>query len=281
MVEFLQRCWLLASSLTAAGIGFILLRRWCSGGVCKSKARLDGKTVIITGANVGIGKETARALAQRGARVILACRDLDKARKASNEIRIASGNGNVVVQKLDLASLQSVRSFANKITETETHLDILINNAGKIHFDDINLDNSYNSGDGYNQSKLANILFTRELAKKLKGTGVTANCLHPGVIMTELGRHYIPTLAIWWKILLALIAFLIFKKPWQGAQTTIYCAVAEELDNVSGLYFSDCAAKETALQAQDDEAAKRLWELSEKMVGLDESKKQQLYIPES
>ncbi|XP_078386272.1 retinol dehydrogenase 14-like [Cetorhinus maximus] len=157
----------------------------------------------------------------------------------------------------------------------------LAHSYGKIHFDDINLDNGYNSGDGYSQSKLANILFTRELAKKLKGTGVTANCLHPGVIMTELGRYYVPTLAICWRILLVLIAFLTFKKPWQGAQTTIYCAVAEELDNVSGLYFSDCAAKEAAPQARDDEAAKRLWELSEKMVGLDESEKQQLYIPES
>ncbi|XP_043532983.1 retinol dehydrogenase 12-like [Chiloscyllium plagiosum] len=368
------------------GIGLGFLRHWFSGGVCKSKTRLDGKTVIVTGANIGIGKETAKDLAQRGARVILACRDLEKAGKAAKEIRKASGNGNVVVQKLDLASLQSVRSFANKITETETRLDILINNAGKsslrcwkkkknnlihtksynllgfqnyfqfsfwqmqsiidsiifscfindhpsftrsrvgifvddctmfstihialdtgeayiqmrktwsvngllivlilfsntgkINFDDINLDNCYDPAVSYEQSKLANVLFTRELAKKLKDTGVTANCLHPGVIQTELIRHLYPTLSIWLKILLVPLSILTFKSVQQGAQTSIYCAVSEELDNVSGLYFSDCAVKATAPQGRDDDAAKRLWELSEKMVGL-ESEGQRLHVPES
>ncbi|XP_060709154.1 retinol dehydrogenase 13 isoform X1 [Hemiscyllium ocellatum] len=329
-VEIVQRHWVLAGSLVVSGIGLVFLRHWFSGGVCKSKARLDGKTVIITGANVGIGKETAKDLAKRGARVILACRDLEKAGQAAKEIRKESGNGNVVVQKLDLASLQSVRSFANKITETETRLDILINNAGimrcpkwktedgfemqfgvnhlghflltnllldllkksapsrivtvsslahirgKINFDDINLDNCYDPAVSYEQSKLANVLFTRELAKKLKDTGVTANCLHPGVIMTELVRH----MSIWFKILLVPVSFLTFKSVQQGAQTSIYCAVSEELDNVSGLYFSDCAVKAIAPQGRDDDAAKRLWELSEKMVGL-ESEGQRLHVPES
>ncbi|XP_067874332.1 retinol dehydrogenase 13 [Heterodontus francisci] len=333
--EFWRRHSVAACSVAVTGIGLILLRRWFSGGVCKSKVRLDGKTVIITGANVGIGKETAQDLAHRGARVILACRDLEKANKTAEEIRKASGNGNVLVQKLDLASLQSVRSFANKILETETRLDILINNAGimrcpkwktedgfemqfgvnhlghflltnllldllkkstpsrivtvsslahirgKIHFDDINLDNDYNPAVSYEQSKLANVLFTRELAKKLKGTGVTANSLHPGVVMTELARHMMPNLSLWFKILIASIAIVAFKNPWQGAQTSIYCAVAEELDNVSGLYFSDCCAKEPAPQARDDDDAKKLWELSEKMVGLDVSEGQLLHTPES
>ncbi|XP_038669389.1 retinol dehydrogenase 12 [Scyliorhinus canicula] len=333
--EFVQQHWLEACSFAAAGIGLIFLRRWFSGGVCKSKARLDGKTVIITGANTGIGKETAKNLAQRGARVILACRDLEKASKAADEIRKFSGNGNVLVQNLDLASLQSVRSFVDRITETETHLDILINNAGimwcpkwktedgfemqfgvnhlghflltnllldllkesapsrivtvaslahsrgKIHFDDINLDNCYDSAVSYNQSKLANILFTRELAKKLKGTGVTANCLHPGVIMTDLSRHFMSTPLLWLEFLLKPLTALTFKNLWQGAQTTIHCAVAEELDNVSGQYFSDCAVKDSAPQGRDDEAAKRLWELSMTMVGLDESKRQQLHVAES
>ncbi|XP_048418776.1 retinol dehydrogenase 13 [Stegostoma tigrinum] len=334
MVQILQRHWVLASSLVVTGIGLIFVRRWCSGGVCKSKAKLDGKTVIVTGANVGIGKETAKDLAQRGARVILACRDLVKASKAADEIRKESGNRNVLVQKLDLSSLQSVHSFANKIIETETCLDILINNAGimrcpkwktedgfemqfgvnhlghflltnllldllkksapsrivtvsslahirgKINFDDINLENCYDPAVSYEQSKLANVLFTRELAKKLKGTGVTANCLHPGVIKTELLRHLYPTLSIWWKILLVPVSILTFKRAWQGAQTSIYCAVSEELNDVSGLYFSDCAVKAAAPQGRDDEAAKRLWELSEKMVGL-ESEGQRLHVPES
>lgn len=285
--------------------------------------RLDGKTVIITGANVGIGKETAMDIARRGARVILACRDLEKAEKAAASIREQTGNGNVLVHKLDLASLESVRAFAKKIQDTETQLDVLVNNAGimrcpkwkteegfemqfgvnhlghflltnlllellkksapsrivnvssivhtkgKINFDDINMDQKYDSAASYSQSKLANVLFTRELAKLLVGTGVTANSLHPGVVLTDLGRHILPTVSLWLKVALSPLVFFICKNPWQGAQTNIHCAVAKELEKTTGLYFSDCAPKEPAPQAKDDEVARRLWELSAQMVGLD------------
>jgi len=99
-------------------------------GVCTSPSRLDGKTVIITGANTGIGKETALDLAQRGARVILACRDTSKAYAAKDDIIQKSGNANVEIRQLDLASLSSVRNFAAGILQTESRLDVLINNAG-------------------------------------------------------------------------------------------------------------------------------------------------------
>ncbi|GAA6217715.1 retinol dehydrogenase 12-like [Lates japonicus] len=304
-----------------AGAGVLALRRWLAGGVCRSKVRLEGKTVVITGANTGIGKETALDMAKRGARVILACRDMTRARIAADEIRQTSGNGNVVVKKLDLASLQSVRDFAKDIQENEERLDILINNAGvmmcpkwktedgfemqfgvnhlghflltnclldqlkksapsrivivsslahekgQIHFDDINLDKDYDRVKSYRQSKLANVLFCRELATRLQGTGVTTYCLHPGVIRTDLGRHLFPTLALW-KRILAMSFMMLIKSPWEGAQTTIYCAVDESLENVSGLYYSDCAPKKVAPQALDDAAAKRLWDLSASMVGL-------------
>ena len=92
--------------------------------------KLDGKTAIITGANTGIGKETALDLAKRGARVILACRDLGKAEAAAHEIRAESGNPNVAVEKLDLASLESVRQFAQHINKNEPFVHILVNNAG-------------------------------------------------------------------------------------------------------------------------------------------------------
>uniref|UniRef100_A0A3Q1GW59 Uncharacterized protein n=1 Tax=Anabas testudineus TaxID=64144 RepID=A0A3Q1GW59_ANATE len=106
------------------------LAQLCAGGVCRSKVRLDGKTVLVTGANTGIGKETALDMARRGETLRLTCRDLTRARIAADEIRQKSGNGNVVVKKVDLASLQSVRDFAKDITENEERLDILINNAG-------------------------------------------------------------------------------------------------------------------------------------------------------
>ncbi|XP_008303252.1 retinol dehydrogenase 14-like, partial [Stegastes partitus] len=138
---------------------------------------------------------------------------------------------------------------------------------GRIHFDDINLDKSYNPEKSYRQSKLANILFCRELAARLQGTGVTVYSLHPGVIRTELGRHFIPTVPLWKKMIFSPVLLLI-KSPWEGAQTTIYCAVDESQANTSGLYYSDCALKKPAPEALDDAAAKKLWDLSASMVGL-------------
>ncbi|XP_043931117.1 retinol dehydrogenase 12-like isoform X3 [Protopterus annectens] len=246
----------------------ILLRRWIAGGVCRSKARLDGKTVIITGANTGIGKETARDLAARGARVIFACRDTKRGEDAAAEVRNSTGNGNIIVKKLDLASLASVRQFAKEICETEPHLDILINNAGKIQFEDTFLVKNCSSFACYSQSKLANVLFTRELAKRLKGSGVTTYCLHPGVIRTEISRHLFVNSPIL-RMFLTLVCHFFLKTPAEGAQTTIYCAVAEELQNTSGLYYSDCAPKEPATHAKDDELARKLWDLSAKLVGME------------
>jgi len=307
--------------VTITGVGFIAFKQWMAGGVCRSKARLDGKTVLITGANTGIGKETAVDLARRGARVILACRDMDRANKAAEVIRKSSGNGNVIVKKLDLASLQSVRELAKDILASEERLDVLINNAGVmccpkwqtedgfemqfgtnhlghflltnllldllkktapsrivnvsslahvkgiIHFDDINLDKEYSPWISYRQSKLANVLFTRELALRLQGTGVTTYSLHPGVIRTELGRHFWPAMPLWKRLLYKPLTILL-KSPTEGAQTTIYCAVDESVQNESGLYYSDCSPKPAAPPGQDDEAAKKLWDLSASMVGL-------------
>ncbi|CAN7995988.1 unnamed protein product [Ixodes pacificus] len=101
-------------------------------GVCRSTQQMDGKTVIITGGNAGIGKETAMELARRKARVILACRNLEKANEAAREILAETGQ-SVVVKHLDLASFKSVRKFARDIVDTEARLDVLINNAGMIH----------------------------------------------------------------------------------------------------------------------------------------------------
>lgn len=99
-------------------------------GICLSSNRLDGKTVIVTGASAGIGKETALDLAHRGARVILACRDLKKASIVKDDITKETGNQNVLIKELDLASFSSVRKFAAGILQSESRLDVLINNAG-------------------------------------------------------------------------------------------------------------------------------------------------------
>ncbi|XP_047453258.1 retinol dehydrogenase 13-like [Mugil cephalus] len=309
------------AAVTITGVGLFGVKKWMAGGVCRSKARLDGKTVLITGANTGIGKETAVDLARRGARVILACRDMDRANKAAEDVRKRSGNDNVIVKKLDLASLQSVRQLAQDVLASEERLDVLINNAGimscpqwktedgfemqfgvnhlghflltnclldllkksapsrivnvsslahergQIYFDDINQEKQYNPWKSYSQSKLANVLFTRELANRLQGTRVTTYSLHPGVIRTELGRHFWPKIALWKRVIYTPLSFLI-RSSAEGAQTTIYCAVEEKLENETGLYYSDCAPKTAAPQGLDDEAAKKLWDLSASMVGL-------------
>ncbi|XP_061577859.1 retinol dehydrogenase 11-like [Cololabis saira] len=312
------------AAVALTGVGLFGVKKWMAGGVCRSKARLDGKTVLITGANTGIGRETAVDLARRGARVILACRDMDRANKAAEYVRKKTGNDNVVVKKLDLGSLQSVRQLAKDVLASEERLDVLINNAGimscpqwktddgfemqfgvnhlghflltnclldllkksspsrivnvsslahergQIYFDDINQEKDYRPWKSYGQSKLANVLFTRELANRLQDTGVTTYSLHPGVIRTELGRHFWPNIPLWKRVVYVPLTFLI-KTPTEGAQTTIYCAVEESLQKESGLYYSDCAPKAAAPQGQDDEAAKKLWDLSASMVGLTQS----------
>ena len=109
------------------------LKRYFNGAFYSDKnTKLNGKTVIITGSNTGIGKETALDLARRGARVILACRDAKRGEEAAEYVRKTTGNGNVIFESLDLASLESVKNFAEKINKNEERLDILINNAGNV-----------------------------------------------------------------------------------------------------------------------------------------------------
>lgn len=119
-------------SVLTAGLAFVYYRLRCyfAGGVCKNAVSMKGKTVIVTGANTGLGKETALELAKRQARVILACRSFEKGQQAAEEIRSKVKGAEVVVKSLDLSSLESVRVFADEILKEEARLDILINNAG-------------------------------------------------------------------------------------------------------------------------------------------------------
>lgn len=114
----------------ACGALVWLLRRYFGGGVCHNNVSLRGKTALITGGNTGIGKATALALAQKGARVILACRSLARGDKAASEIRSQVENAEIAVYFLDLSSLKSVRTFVQNFIKTENGLHILINNAG-------------------------------------------------------------------------------------------------------------------------------------------------------
>ncbi|KAG6455716.1 retinol dehydrogenase 14 [Manduca sexta] len=283
--------------------------------------RMDGKTVIVTGCTSGIGKETALELAERGAKVIMACRNLEAAKKIKDEIIDITKNEKVFVKKLDLSSFASIREFAEDINKTENKLDVLIHNAGyaetfkknktvddlemtmqtnhygpfllthllidllkksapsrvvivasslyRIYSFKLNNPNPVNTMPGflYYASKEANILFTRELARRLEGTGVTANCLHPGLIDTGIWRS-VPAPLSWG---LAGIIKSFFKTPKQGCQTTVMLAVDEKLEKVSGKYFSDCSESSISRSVSDMSRARQLWEISEKMVHLTET----------
>ncbi|XP_037048277.1 retinol dehydrogenase 12-like [Bradysia coprophila] len=127
---------------------------------------------------------------------------------------------------------------------------------GVIRKDDLNSEKSYNKYKAYFQSKLANVLFVKELSKRLEGTGVTVNSLHPGVVQTELMRHQ----SIVGKLM---IPFRIFQKnPKSGAQTQLTVALDPDLEKVSGKYFDNCKIKEEGSAAKDDEMAKWLWNIS-------------------
>lgn len=137
---------------------------------------------------------------------------------------------------------------------------------GSINFSDLNSTQNYNKAFCYSQSKLANLLFTRELARRIEGTGVTVNALTPGIVRTNLGRHvHIPFLA---RPLFKLVSWLYFKSPLEGAQTPLYLACAPEVEGVTGKCFANCEEEELQPKATDDQAAQRLWALSEEMVGL-------------
>jgi retinol dehydrogenase 13 len=135
---------------------------------------------------------------------------------------------------------------------------------GEINTADLNSEKSYDEAKAYEQSKLANVLFTRELAKRLEGSGVTVNSLHPGIVDTELMRHMGIFNSFFAKIFVYPLMWPFMKTPTAGAQTSLYCALEPELEKVTGQYFSDCKQVEAAAQGQDDQMAKFLWKVSEK-----------------
>uniref|UniRef100_A0A670Z3R7 Dehydrogenase/reductase 13 n=1 Tax=Pseudonaja textilis TaxID=8673 RepID=A0A670Z3R7_PSETE len=283
---------------------------------CRSNASLCD-TTTTAGGNAGIGKATAVDLARRGARVILACRDKARGESAMYDIRRESGNSEVILMILDLASLSSVRDFAQTFLASEPRLDILINNAGVVKggqtadgfdlvfqvnhlghfllthllldqlkrcvpsrivilssgmhfFGKIDFQTIHKSGEGmwkpiqsYCNSKLANILHARELAKRLEGTNVTCYAVHPGSVGTEIGYS-----CSWWLCWLLYLVQAFRRNCDAGAQTSIYCATEEGIESLSGGYFVDCHLLEPWSKARDDQLAKKLWEFSERLLGL-------------
>jgi NAD(P)-dependent dehydrogenase (short-subunit alcohol dehydrogenase family) len=282
----------------------------------------SGRVAVVTGANSGIGFETARALAEKGARVVLACRSPEKGRDAEQRIRAALPKAEVRFLPLDLGSLGSIARFCEELAAAERKLDLLCNNAGvmmpplgrtadgfelqmgtnhlghfaltgrlldlirrgsgarivtvssmahywgRIDFDDLQSEKSYNAAREYGQSKLANLLFTRELARRLEARGepIVAAAAHPGSTRTNLQRHS--------RLMVAVVAAF-SQQPRDGALPTLRAATAPGVRG--GDYYGPGGIFEivgpprparSMPASKNPETARRLWEVSERLTGV-------------
>lgn len=286
----------------------------------------EGKTFVITGANTGLGYETARVLSARGARVLVACRSRQKAQGAIKRIKQENGPVDVSFVPLDLGSLASVEDCAQQL-QGEERIDVLVNNAGimvppyeltedgfesqfgvnhlgpfaltgllldklaqtpdsrvvntssiahnagRIFFKDINAERSYNATARYGMSKLANLLFTYELQRRLDAAGlpILSVACHPGIATTELSRYMPGVLNTVTGLLQPLL-----NTAAAGAWPTLCAATSDGVEG--GDYYGPGKRFETAGPARkvrsnrasrDKRVAERLWDLSIDMTGVD------------
>ncbi|MFK7895941.1 MAG: SDR family NAD(P)-dependent oxidoreductase [Myxococcota bacterium] len=293
---------------------------------------LSGETIVITGGSAGLGVETARVLAARGAEIVSVVRDAKKGEGAIAQIRESVPDAKIELAVLDLSNLPSIRQGADDIAKRFPKIHRLINNAGVMacplgrtaegldtqlgtnhlgHFvltarlipqllagapgRIINLSSgghrmsplrfedpffekeAYNKWTAYGQAKTANVLFSVALDKRYRDRGIRSFAVHPGAIQTELGRHMgkedIADLAA----MRPQAEPMKFKQIPQGAATTVWAAVSPELDGQGGVYCEDCGVApiiDTPGESQgvmswalDEEAAERLWSLSEEWSG--------------
>src|SRR6266481_5997722 len=293
--------------------------KWTSGEVPGQRGRL----AVVTGANTGLGFETARVLAARGASVVLAVRDTEKGKRAAARIAGTAPGADVTVQPLDLTSLDSIRAAAGELRARHPRIDLLINNAGvmltpkqstrdgfelqlgtnhlghfaltgllleqmlpvpgsrvvtvsslahrigaRINFGDLQAERSYSRVAAYGQSKLANLMFTYELQRRLSGAGTTiAVAAHPGLAATELGR-YTPAIA----------AFLYARVSQQAAMGALpVLRAATDPGVLGGQYYGPGGLLGTrgypelahsSGQSHDTAIQRRLWTVSEELTGV-------------
>ncbi|HSO39172.1 MAG TPA: SDR family oxidoreductase [Labilithrix sp.] len=273
---------------------------------------LDGQTILVTGCNSGLGEETVRVLALRGARVVGTARTLEKAKAACEPVQ-----GKTVPLACELAEPASVHACVQAVKDQGLRLDAVICNAGimalpklelvhgyekqfftnhighfilvtglldqltdtgrvvmlsssahgqapkgGIQFDNLDGAKGYRDFRAYGQSKIANLIFAKELSRRFAGTKRTANAVHPGVIATNLARNMSPVVSF----VLNVVEPLALKTVPQGAATQVYVATHPSLAGVSGEYFADCNIAKSRRDASDPAIAKRLWEVSEKIV---------------
>ena len=274
---------------------------------------LTGKTILITGCNSGLGKESMRVLSLRGATILGLGRTKEKVEEAFKEAGVKQGKAF----SCELSDPKSVRQCVDEIKKEKSKIDVILCNAGimalpkleksngyelqfftnhighfilvtglldslteegrvvmlssgahnaapkgGIEFDNLSGEKSYSAWTAYGQSKIANLLFAKELARRFQGSKKTAYAVHPGVIPTNLGRHMNPiAMAIF-----GLSKHLFLKSIEQGSATQCYTATNPNVIQSSGSYFADCNVAVTRKEAEDADLAKKLWEVSEGIV---------------
>ena len=272
---------------------------------------MNGKVCLVTGSTDGIGKVSARVLAELGAKVIIVGRNPEKSAFVLAELRSISGNKNIDLLMADLAVMQEVRDLAEQVISRYDRLDVLLNNAGgyftkhkitsdglemtfalnhmsyflltnklmellkysaparivnvssdahygvNIEFENLNGEQDYKAWKAYQKSKLANVLFTYELLKKVPAD-ITVNCLHPGFVATNFGHNnggfFGPVLKIAQRISAI--------DPEEGAKTSIFLCSAPDVNGVSGKYFYKCQQKTSSRESRNMDNSKRLWQIS-------------------
>ena len=275
---------------------------------------MNGKVCLVTGATDGIGKVSARVLAELGAKVIIVGRNPEKSAIVLAELRSISGNENIDLLMADLAVMQEVRDLAEQVISRYDRLDVLLNNAGgyftkhkitsdglemtfalnhmsyflltnklmellkysapariinvssdahygvDMDFENLNGEQEYKALKAYQKSKLANVLFTYELLKKVPGN-ITVNCLHPGFVATNFGHNnggfFGPVLKIAQRISAI--------DPEEGAKTSIFLCSTLEVKGVSGKYFYKCQPKTSSRESRNEKSMKKLWDISMKL----------------
>ena len=277
---------------------------------------MHGRTVLITGANSGIGFVTAMELAKKGARILMVCRDATRGTQARAAVAEAASGEAPELLLADMSSQQAIRALADDLRRRFSKIDVLINNAGgmfaeraftvdgiertfatnhlgpylltnlaldlvragsagriinvaaevypsRLDFDNLQGERSYGFLSAYFRSKLENIIFSLDLARRLKDTGVTVNCMSPGPARTRFGDNMTGLAG-----LLPRLAKRLMPSPAKGARTLIYLASAPDGDSISGRFFLHQRAPPTKPVTSDPQVAARLWRVSAELVGL-------------